>query len=150
MPTVSVDGAGRTVLVVDDELQNRELLCDLLDGSGFVALAAADGHAALRLLRERNVDLVLTDQCMDGLDGWGLLATLRAQWPGLPVLLCSAAPPRRPEGVDSALAFDAYLLKPLQSDALLTLVAELLGASATGLPGAESGRVSRGDSARAS
>ncbi len=128
-PAVTVDGAGRTVLVVDDQLQNRELLCDLLDGSGFVALAAADGHAAQRLLRERNVDLVLTDQRMDGLDGWGLLAAVRAQWPGLPVLLCSAAPPHRPEGVEPALAFDACLLKPVQPDALLAQIAALAGAS---------------------
>lgn len=150
IPTVVVDGAGRTVLVVDDQRQNRELLCDLLDGSGFVALAAADGHAALCLLRERNVDLVLTDQCMDGLDGWGLLAAVRAQWPDLPVLLCSAAPPRRPEGTESALAFDACLLKPVQPDALLAQIATLAGASPPGLLGAESGRRSRRVPARVS
>lgn len=149
-PSVVVDGDGRAVLVVDDQPQNRELLCDLLDGCGFVALAAADGHMALRLLWERNVDLVLTDQYMDGLDGWGLLAAVRAQWPRLPVLLCSAAPPRRPEEVDPAIAFDAHLLKPPQPDALLTLVAELVGISASRLLRAESGRISRGDSARLS
>ncbi|TPG48566.1 hybrid sensor histidine kinase/response regulator [Rhodanobacter glycinis] len=150
VPTVAVDGAGRTVLVVDDQLQNRELLCDLLDGFGFVALAAADGHVALHLLRERNVDLVVTDQCMDGLDGWGLLAAVRAQWPRLPVLLYSAAPPRRPEGAESALAFDACLLKPLQPDALLSQIAELAGASASGLTGVEPARLSRWDPARVS
>ncbi|RAN82924.1 hypothetical protein B5P43_02355 [Bacillus sp. SRB_336] len=151
IPTVAIDGAGRAVLVVDDQLQNRELLCDLLDGTGFVAFVAADGHAALRLLQEQNVDLVVTDQCMDGLDGWGLLAAVRGQWPGLPVLLCSAAPPRRPEGVKPSLVFDACLLKPVQPDVLLAQVAALLaGSSLSGLPGAEPESVSRRGSARAS
>lgn len=132
IPTATVDGAGRTVLVVDDQRQNRELLCDLLGGSGFVVLAAADGHAALCLLHDRDVDLVLTDQCMEGLDGWGLLVAVRAQWPGLPVMLCSAAPPRRPEGADPALAFDGCVLKPVQADALLAQVAVLVGDAASG------------------
>jgi signal transduction histidine kinase len=122
LPAGTVDGGGRMVLVVDDQVQNRELLCDLLDGSGFVALAAADGHAALRLLHEKEVALVLTDQRMDGLDGWGLLAAVRRQWPGLPVVLCSAAPPQRPVGFDSALSFDDCLLKPVASSELLMRV----------------------------
>jgi signal transduction histidine kinase len=127
LPAGTVDGGGRLVLVVDDQAHNRELLCDLLDGSGFVALAASDGHAALRLLHERQAALVLTDQRMDGLDGWGLLAAVRRQWPGVAVVLCSSAPPQRPSGLDPALSFDACLLKPVLPDELLAQVDALAG-----------------------
>jgi two-component system, sensor histidine kinase LadS len=135
LPAGTVDGGGRIVLVVDDQAQNRELLCDLLDGSGFVALAAADGHAGLRLLRERQAALVLTDQRMDGLDGWGLLAAVRRQWPGVPVVLCSAAPPHRPAGFDPALSFDACLLKPVVPNELLAQVDALAVAAIDGQEG---------------
>jgi signal transduction histidine kinase/CheY-like chemotaxis protein len=124
--SVAVDGADRVILVVDDQLQSRELLCDLLDGSGFCSAAAADGHAALTLLQRQPVELVLTDQNMPGLDGWGLLQALRAQHPALPVLLYSALPPRRPPAVDPMLAFTATLLKPADSGKLLTMIEQLL------------------------
>lgn len=127
IPTTKTEGAGRVVLVVDDHAPNRELLCDLLGGSGFVVLPAADGQAALRLLHQQKVDLVLTDQRMDGLDGWGLLAAVRSQRPDLPVLLCSAAAPHRPAGVAPELAFDSCLLKPVEANALLAQVTVLIG-----------------------
>ncbi|HUH56330.1 MAG TPA: 7TM-DISM domain-containing protein [Rhodanobacter sp.] len=124
----AVDGAGHTILVVDDQPQNLELLCDLLDGSGFHALAAADGNEALSLLRQQPVDLVLTDQSMPGMDGWGLLQAVRMRDPHLPVLLYSAWPPHRPPALDASLAFSASLLKPASGAQLLALVGQWLEA----------------------
>jgi signal transduction histidine kinase/FixJ family two-component response regulator len=131
LTSIAVDGAGRVILVVDDQLQSRELLCDLLDGSGFYSLAAADGHEALTLLQRRSVELVVTDQSMPGMDGWGLLQALRVPYPELPVLLYSALPPRRPAALDPTLAFTATLLKPAGSGELLTMVERLLKADIT-------------------
>lgn len=118
--TVAVDGAGRVVLVVDDQPQQREVTCDLLDGCGFETVAAVDGDEALRLLRQRTVDLVLTDQYMGGADGWALLRAVRQDRPDLPVLLYSALPPQRP--ADAATDFSATLLKPASGRQLLALV----------------------------
>ncbi|PTR33074.1 signal transduction histidine kinase [Luteibacter sp. OK325] len=126
LASVAVDGAGRVILVVDDQLQSRELLCDLLDGSGFHSIAAADGHEALTLLQRRSVELVMTDQSMPGMDGWGLLQAIRVQHPELPVLLYSALPPRRPTALDPTLAFTTTLLKPAGSGELLAMVERLL------------------------
>ncbi|MEO9078280.1 MAG: ATP-binding protein, partial [Rhodanobacter sp.] len=130
-----VNGAGRTILVVDDQLQNRELLCDLLDGNGFSTLAAADGHAALVWLAAGHpVDLVLTDQSMPGLAGWGLLQAVRERDPDLPVVLYSALPPRRPPQMDAALSFTASLLKPAASGELLRLLVNILDTAEAGVP----------------
>lgn len=128
--SVEVDGAGRVILVVDDQLQSRELLCDLLDGSGFCSVAVSDGHEALILLQRRSVELVLTDQSMPGMDGWGLLKALRMQHPELPVLLYSALPPRHPTAWDPTLVFTATLLKPAGSGELLAMIKRLLEAGA--------------------
>lgn len=122
----AVEGAGRTILVVDDQPQSRELLCDLLDGSGFRTLSAAEGGEALALWRQQPVQLVLTDQSMPGMDGWGLLQAVRARDPHLPVLLYSALPPRRPPALDPALAFTASLLKPARSSELVASIGRWL------------------------
>lgn len=130
--SIDVDGAGRVVLVVDDDAQQREVTCDLLDGCGFDSVAAVDGHAACGVLRDRTVDLVITDQYMDGIDGWSLLHTVRCRHPGLPVVLYSALPPRRPSGRDTTSDFDAALLKPVDGATLLHRIALLLDKAGTG------------------
>lgn len=117
--TVAIEGAGRVILVVDDEPQQRDIICDLLDSYGFDSIAAADGQAALDFLHTRGVDLVLTDQYMAGTDGWVLLQVVRKQWPGLPVLLYSSVPPQRPAPVDAGFAFDGALLKPTSGALML-------------------------------
>lgn len=121
-----VDGGGRVVLVVDDQAQGREMLCDLLDGFGFDSLNAPDGHAALEVLRQRAVNLVLTDQRMPGMDGWALLQAMRQRHPEIPVLLYSSLPPRRPESLDASVAFDTTLLKPASARQLLDAITHLL------------------------
>src|SRR5699024_7480813 len=113
-----IDGAGRVVLVVDDDAQQREVTCDLLNGYGFEGLAAASAEAALAILHRHDVALVITDQYMDGMDGWGLLRHIRRAQPGLPVVLYSAVPPQ-PTEEDADARFDSTLLKPADSRALL-------------------------------
>ena len=124
-----VQGEGRTVLLVDDLQQNHEGLGDLLGGCGFEVLHAREGRQALVLLETQRVDLVITDQMMPGLGGWDVLQAVREQWPALPVLLYSAAPPLRPATIDPSYAFDGALLKPADTDVLLALIAALLPTS---------------------
>lgn len=121
-----IDGADHAILVVDDHAQNREMLCDLLDGFGFESVPAADGQQALALLREHPVSLIVTDQTMPGMNGWELLQKVRRDHPELPVLLYSSLPPRRPEGFE-ALEFNDALLKPASGKQLLVRIGRLLG-----------------------
>lgn len=125
--SVDVDGTGYTILVVDDEPQQREITCDLLGGYGFDAHVAADVEAALDLLQDRHVDLIVTDLFMPGAGGWQLLQAVRSRAPELPVLLYSAVPPLRPVGMDDVPGFDACLLKPANGASLLRLILAQLG-----------------------
>lgn len=128
---VSFDGQGLRILVVDDIEQNREWLYDLLAGYGCDVDMAASGEEALEYLATQP-DLLISDQMMPDMDGWGLLRRLRDRCPTLPVLLYSAAPARRPHGYPEDLAFDAVLLKPAGSRELLGCIERLAGEQATG------------------
>lgn len=124
--TVDVDGSGRTILVVDDDRRQREMVCDLLHSYDFDTLTAADGRTALGLLRDQPVDLIVTDQYMPVVDGWRLLEHVRRHHAALSVLLCSALPPLRPPNVDRTSCFDAVLSKPVDGAILLQRIALLL------------------------
>lgn len=125
---VDIDGGGRVVLVVDDDAQQRDLIVDLLNGYGFDAMVATGGAQALHVMHEHRVDVLTTDQMMPGMDGWSLLRHVRERHGPLPVLLYSSLPPRRPRGLDAEIDFDAVLLKPAGSAALLGCVMRLLDA----------------------
>ena len=113
------DGNGQAIVVVDDQAQNRDMLCDLLDSYGFASLPASSGEEALRIVAAQRPAMVIADQYMDDMDGWALLAELRKTRADLPVILCSAAPSRRPDAFDPTLDFDAALLKPVSVRQLL-------------------------------
>ena len=84
-----------TVLVADDDASFRQVLKGMLKPLADRVIEAEDGRQALALLAESNVDLVLADMRMPGLDGSGLLAGLP---PSLPAIIITGAdvpvPPR--------------------------------------------------------
>lgn len=120
-----VEGRGRRILVADDLRTNREELADLLGGYGFEVNTASDGLEALQMLQADSYDLLLTDQMMPRMDGWQLLAQLRATHPELPAVLYSAAPPLPPLDSPADLRFDATLVKPATSGDLLRQIDSL-------------------------
>ena len=78
------------ILVVDDDNRMTRTLTDILNLSGFQAVAAGSGSAALALLDAQGFDCVLTDVRMPDMDGVVFHHHLRAVRPGLPVILMSA------------------------------------------------------------
>jgi CheY-like chemotaxis protein len=68
----------RRILVVDDDEDLRETICDALALAGHDTVGVADGRAALTLLRARRFELIVTDLRMPGMNGWELLAALQA------------------------------------------------------------------------
>ena len=67
-----------TILIVDDELQNRKLLEALLQPEGYLTVCAASGAEALRLVAAGAPDLILLDIMMPGLSGYDVCTRLRA------------------------------------------------------------------------
>ena len=79
-----------TVLVVEDEPQLRTMLADFLQQEGFTVLTAGCGSQAIPLFRSHpEIDLLVTDILMPGMDGASLAAALQSVNPDLPVLLMS-------------------------------------------------------------
>lgn len=121
------------ILIVEDDRDLREALCDTLELSGYEAIGAADGVMALEMLRRRSVGLVVTDVQMQPMDGHTLLGEIKQAYPHLPVLLMTAY-----GMIDKAVeAMRAgachYLTKPFEPDVLLAeVVRYMLPAPAEG------------------
>jgi two-component system, NtrC family, response regulator HydG len=111
-----------SVLVVDDEEPFRRLLKRELGRKGFAVEVAADGDAALALLRGRAFDVILLDIVMPGLDGLATMKRLR-QDPGAPAIIVLTGRATVETAVEAMKngAFD-YLTKPYKLDELIVLV----------------------------
>src|SRR5918911_180856 len=124
--SLGVHMARKSILVVDDEKGQREILEMILSGEGYDVTPAASGEAALRLAKERRFDLALTDLKMTGMDGIELLQHLLAQDSSIIVILLTAH-----GTIDSAKealrrgAYD-YLQKPYDRDVLLETIRRAL------------------------
>lgn len=117
------------ILVVEDEPALRRDIVEELQEAGYRTLAAEDGKAAQRLLAGVTPALVLCDITMPKLDGYGLLAALRAERPELAsapfVFLTAMSEPQ--EVIEGKLqGADDYLVKPVDYDLLLATVAARL------------------------
>jgi DNA-binding NtrC family response regulator len=77
----------KTILVVDNEETMRETLLKILQREGYDILTAADGQAALEIIRERKVHLILSDVCMPRVDGNRLLKLAKAILPDVEIVL---------------------------------------------------------------
>ncbi|NLI78790.1 MAG: sigma-54-dependent Fis family transcriptional regulator [Candidatus Riflebacteria bacterium] len=102
-----------TILLVDDEAAYRTVLRAVLEGAGFAVADAADGPAALEIVRRRVVDLAVLDLMMPRMDGRELMQKLHAKVPELPVVFLTAHG-SIPSAVDAIREGAAdYLTKPL-------------------------------------
>jgi DNA-binding NtrC family response regulator len=79
-----------TVLIVDDERNQREILGSILRGEGYHTVLAGSGEEALAAMDRDPVDIVLTDLVMPGMSGEQLIDALLARNPGTPILVNSA------------------------------------------------------------
>jgi len=118
--------ARKSILVVDDEKNQREILETILSGEGYDVTTASSGEAAMKFVEARRFDLVLTDLKMTGMSGLELLKELTNYDKSIIVILLTAH-----GSVDSAVdalrlgAFD-YLQKPYDSEKLLETVSRAL------------------------
>jgi DNA-binding response OmpR family regulator len=104
-----------TLLVVDDDELNRDMLGRRLERNGFRVLTAAGGTEALAIIAKRGCDLVLLDVMMPDISGLDVLRTIRATAPSerLPVIMVTAR--AHSQDVVQALELGAndYVTKPV-------------------------------------
>ncbi|MCK9594658.1 MAG: response regulator [Candidatus Omnitrophica bacterium] len=68
----------KTVLIIDDNKFGRDIVKMTLEGAGFTVLAAGEGNEGLEMLQKNQVDLVLLDLILPGLDGFGVLGLIKS------------------------------------------------------------------------
>ncbi len=116
----------RSILIVDDEKNQRDILDMILAAEGYRTATAPSAEAALRVTKTERFDLVLTDLKMGGQSGLDLLRALTQSDPSQLVILMTAH--GSIESVKHALRLGAvdYLEKPLDCERLLAVVAQSL------------------------
>jgi len=116
------------ILVVDDEVANRQLLEIHLRTAGFQAQCAASGAEALRLVAEAAPDLILLDLMMPGMDGYEVTVRLKED-PAtrtIPIILVTALGDRDARLRGLELGAEEFLTKPVDRAELLVRVRNLL------------------------
>jgi CheY-like chemotaxis protein len=87
---VSYDGPRRTIVIVDDNEDHREMMREILAPLDFVVLTAAGGTDCLTLIEGIQPDLFLVDISMPGMNGWQLVSRLREAGQTSPIVMLSA------------------------------------------------------------
>ncbi len=122
--------AGRTVLVVDDDVKYLEYIARGLQESGLGCRAAQSGEQALGLLQEAGddapFDLILLDVMMPGMSGWQFLERIRDEGHDTPVVFLTARHEidERVKGLE--LGADDYVIKPFAFRELLARISAVL------------------------
>ncbi len=119
-------GEKLAVLVVEDDIDLKEALCDTLNLAGFDTLTAGDGREALAVLSREEVGMVVADVQMSPMDGHALLKHIKARHENMPVVMMTAygTIQKAVEAIQNGAA--DYLVKPFEASVLVEMVSRLL------------------------
>ncbi|HDQ04618.1 MAG TPA: PAS domain S-box protein, partial [Deltaproteobacteria bacterium] len=119
----------KTVLIVDDNSANLYILKSLLESEGMKVITAENGQVALTKAKERAPDAIISDILMPVMDGY----TLCRQWKsdellkGIPFIFYTATyTESKDEKFALSLGADRFLVKPLEPEALISMLSEFL------------------------
>lgn len=118
----------KTILAVDDEEHILELLQYNLENDGYHMLKAESGEEALKLLETNEIDMVLLDIMLPGMDGIEVLRTIRSHqhYKKLPVIMLTAKSDEISKVVGLEVGADDYLSKPFGVHELLARIKAVL------------------------
>lgn len=120
------------ILIVDDEPNNQRILNYTLKKAGFETMTAADGEAALGLIRENAPDLAIVDVAMPIMDGITLLHRIRAiaEFKSLPVIILTGSGDDTERIRAEEAGIQGFLTKPASSRMIIETVKSLLETNA--------------------
>jgi CheY-like chemotaxis protein len=117
-----------TILVAEDNAEQRSLYVALLAGVGYRVLEAADGVEAVEVVRRERPGLVLMDVTMPGTSGWNAVRTLRddPDTRAIPIIVVTGLASAWDRDASLAAGSDEYLAKPVPPGRLLEEVKKFL------------------------
>ncbi|MEO7252302.1 MAG: response regulator [Arenimonas sp.] len=116
------------ILIVDDQLDNRDMLAALLEGEGYRARKAESGMEAMDSIALEAPQLILLDVSMPDMDGYAVASLLKAdpKTSGIPIIMVTAHTGRGARVVGLNTGAEDYLTKPVDAPELLLKVRNLL------------------------
>ncbi|MBD1910831.1 MULTISPECIES: response regulator [unclassified Leptolyngbya] len=116
------------VLVVEDSVTQREMITDLLKGSGLEVTVASDGVEALEQIEDLRPDLVVLDIVMPRMNGYEVCRQIKSnpKTQNIPVVMCSSKGEEFDRYWGMKQGADAYIAKPFQPTELVGTVKQLL------------------------
>lgn len=127
---MTVSGAGRRVLLIEDEPNIVEAIRFVLSRDGWAVSTHHDGATALDAVRDRRPDVVVLDIMLPGMSGLDVLTALRADpsTTSIPILMLTARGRREDRETSLRLGADRFMTKPFAIDDMLDAVRALAGA----------------------
>ena len=119
-----------TILIVDDEVNMRQLIDLVLVKSGFQTVHAANGAEAYYAISQHAIDLVLLDVMMPGEDGFEVCKAIHAMLP-VPVIFLTARDASEDKVKGLMLGGDDYIVKPFTADELVARIYAVLRRAGT-------------------
>jgi len=116
------------VLLVEDQKEVRQLAKKILQHLGYGVVAAENGHEAISIVKEgsQQIDCVLTDLSMPGMDGWETIASLKDMNSEIPVILASGYDETTLAQDKKRKDPDAFIQKPYQMAELKTALRQIM------------------------
>jgi CheY-like chemotaxis protein len=123
---IGYDGSRKTILVIDDDENQRRLMHDLLNPLGFNFMSTLDAKSGFSILETNPIDLILLDVRMPEIDGWQMIKQLREKKYSMPVIMVSANARDAEFNLQAEGYHNDYIAKPLNLDTLLGKIGRLL------------------------
>ena len=119
-----------TILLVEDNEMNRDMLSRRLERKGFTVLIAVDGEAGVSMTQTERPDLVLMDLSLPGIDGWEATRRLKRDpdTSSIPIIALTAHALSEDEGKSKDAGCDDFDIKPVDLKRLLGKIETALGA----------------------
>lgn len=119
----------KTVLLVEDNVDNRTIYRTILEYAGYTLIEAEDGEAALRKARDGSPDLILMDISIPLVDGWEVTRTLKTDpsTSRIPVIALTAHALAEDRRRAEEVGCDGYLAKPVEPRRVMEEVERFLG-----------------------
>ena len=117
------------ILVIEDDVEVRQMLRQILERSGYDVEEASDGEEGIRRYREKQADLIITDIIMPKKEGIETITDLKVEFPDVKVIAISGGGRLGPEPyLELAKGFGAnrIIMKPFTAEEILEAIQELL------------------------